>query len=155
ITQTCVECLVILDCAGKPGTVCSGGVCNCPNPANPAMPLTYCGNSTPACVDTTTSADNCGSCGNACFACAAGKCANAWVPTAAKDAPSPRSSHVAVWTGTQMFVWGGKDTGGAPLATGGLYDPAKNTWTATSKPPAGAARYDATAAWDDANKQVL
>jgi hypothetical protein len=154
VTARCVECLVISDCAAKPGTECSAGACVCPNPGNPAMPLTYCGGAAPACVDTTTSADNCGACGNACFVCAAGKCANAWTPTSTKGAPGARSHHVAVWTGTQMFVWGGKDASGSPLTTGGLYDPAKKTWTPTSA-PTGAARYDATAVWDDADKLVL
>ena len=155
VTESCVECLVISDCAGKPGTVCDRGVCDCPNPANPAMPLTFCSNSSPACVDTTTSADNCGGCGNACFGCAAGKCVNSWTPTPLTGAPSARSHHVAVWTGSQMFVWGGIDAGGKALDSGALFDPAKKTWTPTSAPPAGAARYSTTAVWDDANKQVL
>jgi hypothetical protein len=155
VTQACVECLVISDCADKPGTVCSAGVCNCPNPANPAMPLTYCGNSTPACVDTTTSADNCGGCGMACFGCMAGKCTSPWTPTSTKDAPDPRTHHVAIWTGTKMFVWGGQGSGSSALGTGGLYDPAKNVWTATSAAKAPQPRWDATAVWDDVHGRVL
>lgn len=41
---------------------------------------------------------------------------------------TPRSNHIAVWTGSQMIVWGGWD-GSAPLRDGGIYDPQANTWT--------------------------
>jgi hypothetical protein len=54
-----------------------------------------------------------------------------------------------------MFVWGGRDAGGNPLASGGLYDPAKKVWTPTSGTGAPAARYDATAVWDDVHNTVL
>jgi hypothetical protein len=48
---------------------------------------------------------------------------NTWIkslPTA--GAPSPRMRHRAVWTGTQMIVWGGEDGSGA-LNTGAIYQP--------------------------------
>jgi hypothetical protein len=32
---------------------------------------------------------------------------NFWTAVAAKGAPSARQSHVAVWTGSEMLVWGG------------------------------------------------
>ncbi len=32
-----------------------------------------------------------------------------WMPITYEDAPSPRESHTAVWTGTEMIVWGGQD----------------------------------------------
>jgi hypothetical protein len=73
-------------------------------------------------------------------------------------APSARSDHTAVWTGTEMIVWGGddafptEDTGYAevpphPLATGGRYDPAADRWRATSARLAPPARMHHTAVW--------
>ena len=37
--------------------------------------------------------------------------------------PSPRAYHTAVWTGTEMIVWGGSDRSGA------RYDPSTDRWT--------------------------
>ncbi len=55
-----------------------------------------------------------------------------WTPTY-HDAPDPRSEHSAVWTGTEMIVWGGSLSNGATdVNSGGRYDPATDTWTATS-----------------------
>ncbi|MDC1142121.1 putative Ig domain-containing protein [Planctomycetota bacterium] len=45
-------------------------------------------------------------------------------------APSPRSEHTAVWTGKYMIVWGGLH-GGSYYDTGGVYEPATDTWLAT------------------------
>jgi N-acetylneuraminic acid mutarotase len=56
--------------------------------------------------------------------------ADTWTPTFT-DVPDPRHDHVAVWTGTEMIVWGGASSG-YELNTGGRYDPATDTWTATS-----------------------
>jgi len=61
----CVECLVFSDCAGKPGTVCSKGACECPSP-DAAETLTYCAGESPTCIDTQTSETNCGKCGHSC-----------------------------------------------------------------------------------------
>src|SRR5262245_30572744 len=66
-----------------------------------------------------------------------------WEPLDAPNPPSARSGHTAVWTGTEMIVWGGSG-----LNTGGRYDPALNTWTPTStgaNVPSG--RTDHTAVW--------
>ncbi len=54
-----------------------------------------------------------------------------WTPTSTLNAPSQRYSHVAVWTGNQMVVWGGYD-GSSNLSTGGRYDPVTDIWTPTS-----------------------
>ncbi|HEX4825362.1 MAG TPA: MopE-related protein [Candidatus Polarisedimenticolaceae bacterium] len=51
-----------------------------------------------------------------------------WSPTRL-DVPDPRDSHTAVWTGSEMIVWGGS---GSAFNTGGRYNPATDTWTATS-----------------------
>ncbi len=52
--------------------------------------------------------------------------------TSTASAPSPRSGHTAVWTGSLMLVWGGSGGGGGYQNTGGRYDPATDSWTATS-----------------------
>ncbi len=44
---------------------------------------------------------------------------NSWTPTSTATAPAPRSGHSAMWTGSEMIVWGGSD--GAPLGDGGRY----------------------------------
>ena len=52
---------------------------------------------------------------------------------AGANTPSSRNGHSAVWTGTEMLVWGGTVIGpGTKTNTGGRYDPATNTWSATS-----------------------
>jgi hypothetical protein len=57
---------------------------------------------------------------------------NTWLGTISQvNAPTPRSLHTAVWTGSRMIVWGGFD-GIARTNTGGLYDPATDTWTGST-----------------------
>jgi hypothetical protein len=76
--------------------------------------------------------------------------ANTWTNTAATSGvPSPREFHSAVWTGSKMIVWGGQQVslGTGPTNTGGIYDPARNTWTATSTSNAPTPRRDHTAVW--------
>jgi hypothetical protein len=65
--------------------------------------------------------------------------ADTWgTPTSTSgNCPTGREGHSAVWTGTEMIVWGGRNSGGAQ-PTGGRYNPATNTWgapTSTSNPP--------------------
>ena len=43
----------------------------------------------------------------------------------------PRSNHTAVWTGSQMIVWGGSSNG-VVVNSGARYDPATDTWAAIS-----------------------
>jgi hypothetical protein len=55
-----------------------------------------------------------------------------WVPMTAVGAPAARSQHAAVWTGSEMVVWGGEtDTGRTP-GNGGRYDPVTDTWRSMS-----------------------
>src|SRR5712692_8307189 len=61
-----------------------------------------------------------------------GPALDAWKPTATAGAPTARNDHTAVWTGTKMIVWGGQDTTFTNVNTGGQYDPAGNSWTATT-----------------------
>lgn len=56
---------------------------------------------------------------------------NSWTPTSTTNAPTPREAHTAVWTGSEMVVWGGTDLG-VHSDTGGRYNPASNSWTATN-----------------------
>ncbi|TKD09257.1 kelch repeat-containing protein [Polyangium fumosum] len=74
-----------------------------------------------------------------------------WTPMTTTGAPSPRRSHVAVWTGSSMIVWGGCGdlvcTGS--LGDGGRYTPGMNggTWEPIPEVPALSTRRDATAVW--------
>jgi hypothetical protein len=58
---------------------------------------------------------------------------NSWVPTyAGPDVPDPRWFHTAVWTGSEMIVWGGDDEQGYGMNSGGRYLPAAGSWMPTS-----------------------
>jgi N-acetylneuraminic acid mutarotase len=141
VKSTCVECLEISDCTFRPGTICSLGKCACPTAGD-----LFC-DSPARCVDLETSSLDCGSCGHACFgACSASKCADAWEPTAMKGAPSPRSNHVAVWTGAKMVVWSGS-IGNETTNTGGLLDLTTSEWTQMSTSNVPQARRNARAVW--------
>ena len=69
---------------------------------------------------------------------------NSWMATAAP--PEARDSHTAVWTGSEMIIWGG-EANNSLLNTGGRYDPATDTWTFTNSSGAPTARTDHTAVW--------
>ena len=71
-----------------------------------------------------------------------------WTATSAP--PEGRVGHTAVWTGSEMIVWGGFEPGfffTTPFNTGGRYDPSTDNWTTTSFTHAPAGRYDHTAVW--------
>jgi hypothetical protein len=58
---------------------------------------------------------------------------DAWLALPVDGAPSPRDGHSAVWTGSEMLVWGGNG-----LNDGGVYNLATNSWrpiTTTGAPP--------------------
>jgi hypothetical protein len=73
-----------------------------------------------------------------------GTCIDAWAATSTGNAPTAREWHTAVWTGTEMIVWGGW---GNYLNTGGKYNPATDSWTVTSTTNAPAPRARHTAVW--------
>jgi N-acetylneuraminic acid mutarotase len=56
---------------------------------------------------------------------------NTWNTITTSGAPSPRAFHSAVWTGSEMLVWGGvtAPTGGSFFSDGAKYNPISNTWT--------------------------
>ncbi len=56
--------------------------------------------------------------------------ANSWTVMQATGIPAARKNHTAVWTGSEMIVWGGSNDTVA-LQDGGRYNPATDAWTAT------------------------
>jgi N-acetylneuraminic acid mutarotase len=68
---------------------------------------------------------------------------NSWTGTGTTNAPEGRSSHTAVWTGSEMIVWGGQPV----INTGGKYNPTADNWTPTSTNNAPDARTSHTAVW--------
>src|SRR5882724_1574521 len=73
-------------------------------------------------------------------------CADSWIATSTTNAPAIRFGHAAVWTGSEMIVWGGYD--GTYLNTGARYNPSTDSWTATSTGPnAPTVRAAPTAVW--------
>src|SRR5438094_10665325 len=69
--------------------------------------------------------------------------------TSMTDAPSGRIEQTAVWTGSEMIVWGGYCYDGSPhyLNTGGRYNPDTDSWTPTSTANAPSSRTWHTAVW--------
>ena len=70
---------------------------------------------------------------------------DSWTATTATNAPTARQYHTAVWTGTEMIVWGGYNNGSI-FNTGGNYNPSTDSWTATSTTDT-EPRYRHTAVW--------
>ncbi len=71
---------------------------------------------------------------------------DSWTTTSLTNAPSPRSGHGSVWTGSEMIVWSGK-SGSSEVSTGGRYSPALDSWVATSTTSAPAPRTAFSAIW--------
>jgi len=72
--------------------------------------------------------------------------ADTWLATTTSSPPAGRYYHTALWTGSEMIVWGGRDAG--YLQTGSRYNPATDSWTATlvgANTPS--ARIDHVAVW--------
>ena len=69
--------------------------------------------------------------------------ANSWTALPTAGAPTARQDHTAVWTGSEMIVWGGMYS----FNDGGRYNPVANSWTAVPTNSAPAARYWHTAVW--------
>jgi len=72
---------------------------------------------------------------------------NTWTPTSTINAPAPRSYHSAVWTGTEMIVWGGYNGTSQVLNTGGRYNPQTNSWVQTTTSGAPTPRFAHNAIW--------
>ncbi|MBC7935401.1 MAG: hypothetical protein H7Y86_08625 [Rhizobacter sp.] len=70
---------------------------------------------------------------------------NSWIATNTTGAPTARYYHSAVWTGSKMLVWGGRDLAGY-YNNGGSFDPSTNSWSALPASPL-SARSNHTAIW--------
>jgi hypothetical protein len=70
---------------------------------------------------------------------------DSWIATDVANAPAGRYAHTAVWSGSEMIVWGGFAS--LPSNTGGRYTPGTNTWAATNVAGAPDARAFHTAVW--------
>ncbi len=73
---------------------------------------------------------------------------NVWTATTTTNAPTGRNGHTAVWTGSEMIIWG--DSGNS----GGRYNPARDFWRPTSTTNAPAIQINHTAIWDDIGKRM-
>src|SRR5207249_3241650 len=71
---------------------------------------------------------------------------DSWTATSLTNAPAGRVQHTAVWTGSEMIVWGGVGSSGY-LNTGRKYTPGTDSSTATSTTNAAARREAHTAVW--------
>src|SRR5260370_42626253 len=74
--------------------------------------------------------------------------ADSWVATTTNNAPSARGSHTAVWTGSEMIVWGGIFCYPCmDFDNGGRYNPGTDSWVPTNTSNAPQARDSHTAVW--------
>ena len=71
---------------------------------------------------------------------------DSWQPVATAGAPNARCYHTAVWSGTEVIVWGGLNYPTYDLS-GGRYDPATDSWTPTSVVDAPSLRWFHAAVW--------
>lgn len=60
---------------------------------------------------------------------------------------TPRYLHGAVWTGSEMIVVGGLDSGGVQLADAARYNPDLDAWTPATAPPASPPAGTVSAVW--------
>jgi N-acetylneuraminic acid mutarotase len=72
--------------------------------------------------------------------------ADSWTATSTTNAPAGRELHTAVWSGSEMVVWGGSNNV-SYFNTGGSYNPGTDSWTATNTTNAPDGRSWHTAVW--------
>ena len=83
---------------------------------------------------------------------------DSWTATSTTNAPAGRARHSAVWTGSEMIVWGGYNYGTSILNilnTGGRYNPSTDSWRATSTTNAPAARESHVAVWTGTGSEMI
>ena len=78
--------------------------------------------------------------------------ADTWIATSLVNAPSARQGQAAVWTGSRMIVWSGRNYDPDAIITtefsdGGSFDPVANAWTPISTVNAPTPRTDGVAVW--------
>lgn len=78
-----------------------------------------------------------------------------WRPISNVEAPSARMGHTAIWTGTQMVVWGGGERLYIGQRTGGRYDPATDSWRPTSLIGAPSTRTNHAAVWIERTGEMM
>ena len=78
-----------------------------------------------------------------------------WTATNTSNAPAGRALHTAVWTGSEMIVWGGYQFGAGDTNTGGRYNPNTDSWAATSTTNAPSARLRHTAVWNPTGSKMI
>ena len=72
--------------------------------------------------------------------------ADSWLNTSnVTNTAELRSEHTAIWTGTEMIIWGGVSS--AYLDTGAKYNPTTDSWTSIETTDAPDARGNHTAIW--------
>ncbi len=70
-----------------------------------------------------------------------------WTNLVQNDTPTARFFATAVWTGSEMLIWGGEAAGGNPLNDGARFNPATDSWKAMSSVYAPSARTYHSAVW--------
>jgi hypothetical protein len=68
-----------------------------------------------------------------------------WVAVSNSNAPTARTAHTAIWSGSEMIVWGG--FGGSFPTIGGRYQPATDSWIPTSAANAPSGRSSHSVIW--------
>ena len=69
-----------------------------------------------------------------------------WTDATTVNAPGARDHHAAVWTGTEMILWGGFINDGI-TPTGGRYNPVTDIWTPTNIADSPITRQSPIAVW--------
>jgi N-acetylneuraminic acid mutarotase len=73
---------------------------------------------------------------------------NSWSVTSLSNAPTGRIGHTAIWTGTEMIIWGGDQRMSLGFTnTGGRYRPDTDSWIPTALSNAPSARGNHVAVW--------
>ena len=84
-------------------------------------------------------------------ACAGGclddRCFGEWLYPTQTTKPAARFAHTAVWTGTELIIWGGASSSTQSFGDGARYNPTTGAWTAISSMNAPAARRAHSAVW--------
>ena len=82
---------------------------------------------------------------------------DSWIATSDVNAPDIRTDHSAVWTGSEMVIWGGyyyKEFF-HELQSGARYDPERISWMATTGINAPTDRNGATAIWTGDRRMII
>jgi hypothetical protein len=75
---------------------------------------------------------------------------DSWTATSTTIAPTARNDNTAVWTGSEMIIWGGDTCDVSSCQyfnTGGRYNPSTDSWAATDTANAPTGRWGHTAIW--------